>query len=120
VGADADELLAELARRPADAELRRRTVEALDDGGRWREALEVLAAFVNLTAHDDSAPLPCLCRRCLPGSSDEASSGGLTFRRQFAVVRSRVLFYWIPAEAYAERRSLRKAVAARLHGKVKA
>jgi thioredoxin-like negative regulator of GroEL len=74
-------MLAELAARPADHELRRRTAEALDDGGRYQEAIAVLAPLVNLTGHDDDTELPCLCKRCLPAALETFQRSQLALSR---------------------------------------
>jgi hypothetical protein len=107
-------LLAELAARPSDHELRRRTAEALDDAGRHTEALAALAALVNLTGHDVDTELPCLCKRCLPAAPETASARDLAFVRSFAVVGTRVLHFWMLAEQQRERAKVRGSVASAL------
>lgn len=84
--------LMRLASQPGDASLRLRIAEELDAKG--ESAAPILAAFVNLTGHDDDAGLPCLCKRCLPSAPASAEAGGESFTQSFAVVGSRVLHYW--------------------------
>jgi hypothetical protein len=109
MGDDAQSLLAKLQANPDDAELRRRTAEALDDAG--TDALAVLARFVNLTGHDDDTGLPCLCRKCLPTAAATAESTGMQFVRTFAVHGTRVLHFWMLAEQKGDRAHVRASVA---------
>jgi hypothetical protein len=107
-------MLAELAARPADHELRRRAAEALDDAGRHGEAITVLAPLINLTGHDDDVELPCLCKRCLPAAGETASAHDLQFVRSFAVAGTRVLHFWMLAEQQRERAKVRASVSSAL------
>ena len=79
-------MLAQLAVRPGDHELRGRAATALDDQGRYDDAVGVLAPLINLTAHDDDAELPCLCKRCFAGAGKTAGAHDMKFIRGFAVV----------------------------------
>ena len=117
---DAVALLAELASRPSDHELRRRAAEALDDDGRHDEAAGVLAPLVNLTGHDDDVGLPCLCKRCLPGAGAIASAHDMQFVRAFAVVGARVLHFWMLAEQARDRANVRASVASALRARLAA
>jgi hypothetical protein len=54
--------------------------------------------LINLTAHDAEAPLPCLCKRCLPQSPERAEAGGMAFTRSKVEVEGRALYYWMPDE----------------------
>jgi hypothetical protein len=108
---DLQAMQSKLAATPNDAELRRRVAEALDAAGKRDEAGAVLAAFVNLTGHDDDTQLPCLCKRCLPVAGANAEAAGMTFERSFAVHGTRVLHFWMLAEQRGERTQLRASVA---------
>ena len=115
---DVAAMLAELAARPSDHELRRRAAEALDDQGRHDDAAEVLAPLVNLTGPDDDVGLPCLGTRCLPGAGAAASSHDMQFVRAFAVVGSRVLHFWMLAEQARDRAQVRASVASALRARL--
>jgi hypothetical protein len=65
---------------------------------------------VNLTAHDESGPLPCLCRRCLPASGERAEAGGMSFTRAQVETEGRVLHYWLPDELRPDSARVEKAV----------
>lgn len=84
--------LMRLASQPGDATLRLRIAEELDAKG--ESAAPILAAFVNLTGHDDDAGLPCLCKRCLPSAPATFAAGGETWTQSFAVAGTRVLHFW--------------------------
>ncbi|HVH98766.1 MAG TPA: hypothetical protein VM869_08650 [Enhygromyxa sp.] len=111
--ADPEALLGDLAHSPSSNELRERAALALSERGRHREAVEVLAALTNLTAHDGPT-LPCLCRRCLDPERVEADADGIRFTRRFAVAYGRVLYYWAPIDI-ADSPGLQRSVRARLH-----
>ena len=117
---DVVRMLAELATRPSDHELRRRAAEALDDQGRHDEVAGVLAPLVNVTGHDDDVGLPCLCTRCLPAAGRVASAHDMQFVRAFAVVGTRVLHFWMLAEQDRERANVRASVAAALRARLAA
>jgi Flp pilus assembly protein TadD len=104
-------MLGALQTSPDDHELRSRAAEALDAAGKRDEALELLAPLVNVTGHDDDAGLPCLCKTCLPRAGQTAESAGMPFQRSFAIVRNRVLHFWMLSELAAERAGVRKSVA---------
>ncbi|MCP3135876.1 hypothetical protein [Pyxidicoccus xibeiensis] len=78
----------------------------------------LLSGPTNLTAHEEHAKLPCLCRRCLPKSPERAETGGLTFLRAHVETDGRVLYYWLPEElspnARAIAQSVRGALVARI------
>ncbi|MGH2897031.1 MAG: hypothetical protein ACRDMZ_00030 [Solirubrobacteraceae bacterium] len=84
-GDDLVGMLAELAARPTDHELRRRAAEALDDEGRHDEVAGVLAPLVNLTGHDDDVELPCLFSAAQLAERT-ASARDMHFVRAFAIV----------------------------------
>jgi hypothetical protein len=109
---EVDALLEDLAARPDDEALRERAARTLSRRGRHREAVELLGALINLSAHDGPT-LPCLCRRCLEPARVEAEADGVRFARCFVVARGRVLYYWAPIEL-AEDPGLRRSVRARL------
>ncbi|MFO7566615.1 MAG: hypothetical protein R6X02_28485 [Enhygromyxa sp.] len=110
--AEPDALLGDLAAQPEDHALRERAALALSERGRHREAVEVLGALINLTAHDGPT-LPCSCRRCLDPERVEAEAEGIRFVRRFVVARGRVLYYWAPIEL-ADDPGLARSVRARL------
>jgi len=110
--AQLDALLDDLSARPDDEALRERAARALSEAGREREAVELLGALINLTAHDGPT-LPCSCRRCLVPERSEAEAEGLRFVRRFAVAHARVLYYWVPIEL-ADDPGLARSVRARL------
>ena len=115
---DVQSLMAKLQAAPDNVLLRRETAEALDDAG--QDPLPVLAAFVNLTGHDDDTGLPCLCKRCLPRSPAIAEAAGMQFARAFAVHGTRVLHFWMLAEQKGERAHVRASVAAAMEARAKA
>lgn len=110
--AEPEALLGDLAAQPDDDALRERAALALSERGRHREAVELLAALTNLTAHDGPT-LPCLCRRCLAPERVEAEADGVRFTRRFVVARGRVLYYWAPTDI-ADSPGLARSVRARL------
>lgn len=114
--AEPDALLGDLAAQPDDDALRERAATALRERGRHREAVEVLGALTNLTAHDGPT-LPCLCRRCLDPERVEAEADGVRFVRRFVVARKRVLYYWAPIEI-ADSPGLVRSVRARLDSRL--
>jgi len=73
---------------------------------------------INVTKHEPDSPLPCLCGHCLPGCSDRAAAGGMSFVRASSEAAGRRLYYWMPEElspvADAVNRSVRGALAARM------
>lgn len=75
-------------------------------------------APTNLTAHDASGPLPCLCKRCLPASTEHAEAAGMRFQRAQVEVEGRHLHYWLPeslaSDAEAVARSVRGVLSQRL------
>jgi hypothetical protein len=113
-------MLAELAVRPADHDLRGRAALALDDQGRHDEAVGVLAPLVNLTGHDDDAELPCLCKRCLPAAAKAAAAHDMQFVRSFAIVGTRVLHFWMLADQQRERANVRASVTDALRARLAA
>ncbi len=111
-------MLVKLQSRPDDLDLRRVAAEALDAEGSVDDAVEILAPFVNLTGHDDDAGLPCLCKKCLAGAGHEADAGGMKFVRSFAIVRNRVLHFWMLEEQQRERAEVRAGVAEALRARL--
>jgi hypothetical protein len=114
--AEPEALLGDLAAQPDDDALRERAALALSKRGRHREAVELLAALTNLTAHDGPT-LPCLCRRCLDSERVAAEADGISFVRRFVVARGRVLYYWAPTEI-ADSPGLVRSVRARLDNRL--
>lgn len=64
----------------------------------------------NLTAHEESPRLPCLCRRCLPKSPERAETGGLTFLRTKVETGEKVLYYWLPEELAPDAKVISQSV----------
>lgn len=113
------ELLASLSESPEDADLRERAAHALAAEGQPAQAVEVLGALVNLTAHDKKKnPLPCLCKKCLEPAAATATAKGMAFQREFAVHEGRVLFFWMPQEIAADQEAVRRAVQVKLRGRL--
>jgi hypothetical protein len=94
VDSDIQSMLVQLQARPDDADLRRRTAEALDAHGKADDAVAVLGPLVNVGGHEEDTGLPCLCARCLPAAPRSAEANGMLFTRSFAVVKTRVLHFW--------------------------
>lgn len=118
----ADELVQALARlvaSPGDVELRRRAAEGLDRRGYLDEALAVVQALVNLTGHDDSGVLPCLCKTCIATAGRTAEASGLRFQRGFAIAGDRVLHYWLLDELVGERAEVRRSVSEAVRDKLR-
>ncbi len=53
---------------------------------------------VQLAAHDDTSPLPCLCVRCLPIAPETIDAQGGTYFRAQAAAQGRLLWFWVPSE----------------------
>ncbi|XXF79927.1 hypothetical protein P2318_09315 [Myxococcaceae bacterium GXIMD 01537] len=66
--------------------------------------------LVNLTAHDGSAPVPCLCKRCLPASGERAEAGGMRFSRARVETAEHELHYWLPEELAPRAEEVARAV----------
>ena len=113
-------LLIKLQSSPGDADLRRKTAEALDAAGQREDVLPILAPLVNLTGHDDDAGLPCLCKTCLPQAGTSAEASGMKFQRSFAVAGDRVLHFWMLDELAGERVAVRASVTHALRGRLAA
>jgi len=103
-------LLVRLVNLPADAETRRRAVDALDARGLTAEAASLLAGFVNFTGHEDAPPLPCLCKTCIATAPHTASASGVPFTRAFVVSGTRVLHFWLMDELAEDRVEVKRAV----------
>jgi hypothetical protein len=111
-------LLDELKQKPEDLGLREKTARALQREGRHGEAVQLLTGSLrNLTAHEPP-PLPCLCRKCLDPERTSTELFGLTYDREFAVAKGRVLFYWLPRELARRRPGLLRAVQSKLDDKL--
>ncbi|PTL82815.1 hypothetical protein [Vitiosangium sp. GDMCC 1.1324] len=74
--------------------------------------------LINLTAHDPQGPLPCLCRRCLPASSEHAEAGGMAFTRNRVETKRRVLHYWLPDDLLPDAQQVAKSVLDALHARL--
>ncbi len=110
-------MLVTLASRPTDAALRLRAAETLDAQDKPAEVVAVLAGFVNLTGHDDDAGLPCLCKACLPAAPVALEKDGFAWTRSFAVVGTRVLYFWQLADQH--RGQIRASVAESLRARLR-
>ncbi len=84
-------------------------------GAAWSSGV---APAVNVTKHDASGLLPCLCKGCLPASGERAETGGMAFVRSSTEALGRVLYFWMPEEmkknADVVGRSVRSVLASRL------
>jgi len=82
---------------------------ALLDGAAWSSGI---APPVNVTKHEEGAPLPCLCKRCFLQSADHITTGGMDFLRTSTEVAGRVLYYWMPSEIEKYAALVKKSVQA--------
>jgi hypothetical protein len=80
---------------------------ALLDGAAWSSGI---APPVNVTKHEEGAPLPCLCKACFLQSADHMTAGGMDFLRMSTEVAGRVLYYWMPAEMEKHSAIVKKSV----------
>jgi acylphosphatase len=69
---------------------------------------------INLTAHEGSSPLPCLCKGCFERAPTEASADGVEFRRVTARAAERELHAWVPRSLDAKVPMLVKSMEQRL------
>ncbi len=69
---------------------------------------------VNLAAHEDRSPLPCLCKHCLPAAPEAIECQGSDFLRTKVELHERVLWFWLPASLSDELEAVQAAVTARL------
>ena len=74
---------------------------------------------VNLTRHEDNAPLPCLCVRCLPAAPEVIEINGSPFFRAQTDLFERILWFWVPAELLSDLPSVTQSVQSRLRGRIK-
>lgn len=70
----------------------------------------------HLNAHERQGPTPCLCRKCIGRAPEKINVDGLELVRERAEGKGRFVWFWMPAELEADRESIRRAVASRLHG----
>lgn len=73
----------------------------------------------NLTAHDETSPLPCLCGRCLPGAAETIEVDGAAYFRAPAQAQGRMLWFWVPAELKGQLPAVVQAVGARMLDRLK-
>jgi hypothetical protein len=73
---------------------------------------------VNLTKHEASAPLPCLCVKCLPDAPELLEVGGATFFRAQTELFERILWFWVPSELKSDLSALAQSVNSRLRGRI--
>ncbi|MFT3754955.1 MAG: hypothetical protein QM769_03240 [Pseudoxanthomonas sp.] len=70
---------------------------------------------VQLAAHDDKSPLPCLCVRCLPSAPETIEAQGGTYFRAQAAAQGRLLWFWVPGELKARLPAVVAAVEGRMN-----
>jgi hypothetical protein len=117
----ADELVSLLVRlinAPDDVESRRKAIDALDARGHRAEAASLLTGFINFTGHEDSPPLPCLCKACLERAPATATLDNLGFTRAYVVSGTRVLHFWLPDELADNRVEVKRAVGEQLRARL--
>src|SRR5688572_25297492 len=51
---------------------------------------------INLTAHEDDTPLPCLCKQCFRPEVVRAQAEGTPFVLGQALAGDRLLYFWMP------------------------
>lgn len=73
---------------------------------------------VNLTKHDDTDPLPCLCRHCLPTSEERVHNRLGEFLRAKVEVQDRVLWFWVPIALADRTEEVKRSVLAHLHNRL--
>lgn len=73
--------------------------------------------LIHLNAHEPDS-IPCLCKRCIDPALSRVTVEGESFVRAHAVAKGRVLFYWIPESLEHDERKVRRAVEARLYGRL--
>lgn len=73
---------------------------------------------VNLTKHEASAPLPCLCVKCLPDAPELLEVGGATFFRAQTELFERILWFWVPSELKPHLPAITQSVNSRLRGHI--
>lgn len=73
---------------------------------------------VNLTKHEASAPLPCLCVKCLPDAPELLEVGGATFFRAQTELFERILWFWVPSEIKSDLPAITQSVNSRLRGRI--
>lgn len=101
-----------------ESSLRARCADLLEQRGELAQAELLLAALVNLTAHDAEAPVPCLCKACLDAAPATAEAQGAGFSRTFVVAGTRVLHFWLPDELRAQRAEIKRSMARELRPRV--
>ena len=75
--------------------------------------------LIHLNAHEPDV-VPCLCRDCIDPDVVRAEAEGESYLREYAVAKGRVLFFWMPESLEKDKKAVRRAVEARLHGKLDA
>ena len=111
-------VLAELAQRPDDADLRAHAARLLAASGDHQRAIALLQErLIHFNAHGDYR-LPCLCRSCLVAAEVVADCDGESFVRDFAASAGKVLFYWLPAELADDRAAVAERVGRRLRAQL--
>ena len=69
---------------------------------------------VQLAAHDDKSPLPCLCAKCLPSAPETIAAHGGTYFRAQAAAQGRLLWFWVPTELKDRLPAVVESVAGRM------
>jgi len=80
---------------------------ALLDGAAWSSGI---APPVNMTKHDDTTPLPCLCKECFVQGTERMDVNGMSFVRSSVEASGRVLYFWMPKEIEKNVRIVKKSV----------
>ena len=75
--------------------------------------------LIHLNAHEPDV-VPCLCRDCINPDQARVEAEGESYVREYAVAKGRVLFFWMPESLEKDKKAVRRAVEARLHGKLDA
>lgn len=73
---------------------------------------------VNLTKHEASLPLPCLCVKCLPDAPELLEVGGATYFRAQTELFERILWFWVPSELKSDLPAITQSVNSRLRGHI--
>jgi hypothetical protein len=74
--------------------------------------------WIHLNAHEPDV-VPCLCRACIQPDVERVEAEGETYLREWAVAKGRVLFFWMPEALAKDKKSVRRAVEARMHAKLR-
>lgn len=73
----------------------------------------------NITAHEESPVLPCLCKKCLHLAPDKAVAGGMDFVRTSVDADSKVLHFWMPRDMRDDLNAITQSVRSALTARAK-